>query len=144
MGLIAVVTMTYAAPRLALLVQSQVDMKSIRGLVVVMSFVSAVMVGAMASAAPPRIGDQAPLPLGAVAQGTIAWASANGEWLVLKGGTHLIVPESVNIPRAKLTAPHSVKAYYDRTDRGNVVRLIEVQALHPGSGGGIEGKATQR
>jgi hypothetical protein len=104
-----------------------------------MSFVSAAMVGAMASAAPPRIGDQVPRPFGPMVQGTISWASANGEHLVLKDGMRLIVPQSVNIPRARLTAPHSVKAYYTRTDRGNEVTLIEVLTLQPGSGGGIDG-----
>jgi hypothetical protein len=104
-----------------------------------MSFVSAAMVAAMASAAPPRIGTQVSPTLGPMAQGPIAWASADGEYLRLKNGTRLIVPEGVNVPRSMLTAPHSVKAYYTPTSRGNVVSVIEVQALHPGSGGGIEG-----
>ena len=110
-----------------------------KGLAVVMSFVSAAMVGAMASAAPPRIGDNPPAPFGPMVQGTIAWASADGAQLVLKDGTRLLVPSELNVPRAKLTTFHSVKAYYTRTDRGNVVTMIEVQGLHPGSGGGIEG-----
>jgi len=104
-----------------------------------MGFVSAAMFAAMASAAPPRIGDQPPRPFGPMVHGTIAWASADGEHLVLKDGMRLIVPERVNIPRSRLTAPHAVKAYYTRTDRGNVVTLIEVLALQPGSGGGIGG-----
>jgi len=105
-----------------------------------MSFVSAAMVAAMASAAPPRIGAQAVAPaLGPTAQGTIAWASANGEYLRLKDGTQLIVPESVNVPRAMLTEPHAVKAYYTPTSRGNMVSVIEVLALQPGSGGGSQG-----
>jgi hypothetical protein len=110
-----------------------------KGLVVVMSFVSAAMLGAMASAAPPRIGDRPPAPFGPMVQGTIAWASADGAQLVLKDGTRLLVPLGVNVPRAMLTAPHSIKAYYTRTDRGNVATLVEVLALQPGSGGGIEG-----
>lgn len=105
----------------------------------VISFVSLAMVGAIGAAAPPRIGDQTAPPLGPMVQGTIAWASADGQYLRLKDGTRLIVPDHVNIPRAKLTAPHSVKAFYTPTNRGNVVSVIEVQALHPGSGGGIEG-----
>ena len=113
--------------------------RGFRGLVVVMSFVSAAMVAAMASAAPPRIGAQVSPTLGPTAQGAIAWASANGEYLRLKDGTRLIVPESVNVPRAMLTAPHSVKAFYTPTDSGNVVSVIEILALQPGSGGGSQG-----
>ena len=109
------------------------------GLVVVMSFVSAAMVAAMASAAPPLLGAQVSPTLGPTAQGAIAWASANGEYLRLKDGTELIVPESVNVPRAVLTESHHVKAFYTATSRGNVVSVIEVLALHPGNGGGIEG-----
>src|SRR5262245_46060035 len=101
-------------------------MKSFRGLIGVMSLISFAMVGAIGAAAPPRIGDQ-----GFVVQGTIVWASANGEQLRLKDGTRLTVPQGVNVPRAQLTAPHSVKAFYTPTDRGNVVTLIEVQELHP-------------
>jgi hypothetical protein len=113
--------------------------RGLRGLVVVMSFVSAAMVAAMASAAPPSIGTQVSPTLGPPAQGTIAWASANGEYLRLKDGTQLIVPESVNVPRAMLTQSHHIKAFYTPTSRGNVVSVIEVLALHPGNGGGIEG-----
>ncbi len=113
--------------------------RGLRGLVVVMSFISAAMAAAMASAAPPRIGAQVSPTLGPTAQGTIAWASANGEYLRLKDGMRLIVPQHVNIPRAMLTEGHHVKAFYTRTDHGNVVSVIEVLALQPGSGGGIEG-----
>jgi hypothetical protein len=74
-----------------------------------------------------------------VAQGPIARTNATGTEIVLKNGTRLIVPLTVNIPRALLTAPHSVKAYYVRTPEGNVVTLMEVQALHPGGGGGSSG-----
>ena len=115
------------------------DKQGLRGLVVVMSFASAVMVAAMASAAPPRIGTQISPALGPTAQGTIAWASANGEYLRLKEVTQLFVPESVNVPRAMLTQSHQIKAFYTPTSRGNVVSVIEVLALHPGNGGGIEG-----
>lgn len=104
-----------------------------------MSFVSAAMVAAMAFAAPPRLGTQVSPALGPTVQGTIAWASANGEYLRLKDGTQLIVPQSVNVPRAMLTQSHRVKAFYTPTSRGNVVSVIEVLALHPGNGGGIEG-----
>jgi hypothetical protein len=78
---------------------------------------------------------------GSVVQGTITGANVNadGTELLLKDGTRLIVPPTVNVPHGQLTAPHSVKAYYTRTERGNVVTLIEVQALHPGSGGGSSG-----
>jgi hypothetical protein len=113
--------------------------RGLRGLVVVMSFVSAAMVAAMASAAPPSIGTQVSPTLGPTVQGTIAWASANGQYLRLKDGTQLIVPENVNVPRAMLTQSHHIKAFYTPTSRGNVVSVIEVLALHPGNGGGIEG-----
>jgi len=113
--------------------------RGLRGLVVVMSFVSAAMVAAMASAAPPRVGNTVSPTLGPTVQGTIAWASANGEYLRLKDGTQLIVPESVNIPRSMLTESHHVKAFYTPTSRGNVVSVIEVLALHPGNGGSNDG-----
>ena len=70
-----------------------------------MSFVSAAMVAAMAFAAPPRLGTQVSPALGPTVQGTIAWASANGEYLRLKDGTQLIVPQNDAAPRKKtLTA----------------------------------------
>jgi hypothetical protein len=74
-----------------------------------------------------------------VAQGTIARTNATGTEIVLKSGTHLIVPLTVNIQRALLTAPHSIKAYYVRTPEGNVVTQMEVLTLQPGSGGSNSG-----
>ncbi|HKZ07205.1 MAG TPA: hypothetical protein VJU81_17205 [Methylomirabilota bacterium] len=74
-----------------------------------------------------------------VVQGTIRGTNATGTEIVLKDGTRLIVPLTVNIPRALLTAPHSVKAYYVRTPEGNVVTQMEVLALQPGSGGSNSG-----
>jgi hypothetical protein len=74
-----------------------------------------------------------------VESGSIARTNATSTEIVLKSGTRLIVPLTVNIPRALLTAPHSVKAYYVRTPEGNVVTQMEVQALHPGSGGSNSG-----
>ena len=74
-----------------------------------------------------------------VVQGTIARTNATGTEIVLKDGTRLVVPLTVNIPRALLTAPHSLKAYCVRTPEGNVVTQMEVLALQPGSGGSSAG-----
>jgi hypothetical protein len=97
------------------------------------------VLASVSAARPP--GESSARGGGSVVQGTIASANANadGTELLLKDGTRLIVPRTLNVPRGQLTAPHSVKAYYTSTERGNVVTLIEVQALHPGSGGGSSG-----
>lgn len=74
-----------------------------------------------------------------VVQGTIARTNSIGTELVLKDGTRLIVPSTVNVTHAMLTPPHSIKAYYVRTPEGNVVTQIDVLALQPGSGGSSSG-----
>ena len=78
---------------------------------------------------------------GSAVQGTITWSWANhdGTEIMLKDGTRLAVPLDVNVSRAALTAPHSIKAYVHHENGRKVVTLMEVQALHPGGGGGVAG-----
>ena len=79
--------------------------------------------------APAPVGDQA------MVNGTIGWADARGVDVVLKNGQRLMVPLTVNVRHVLMTPPRSIKAYYTRTLDGDVVNLILVEDLQPGSGG---------
>ncbi len=111
----------------------------LRGLIVAVGFLLAALLDVLgpASASLPRL--MARLPPGSVVQGTIAWASPDGTDILLKDGKRLLVPDGVNVSRAALTPPHSIKAYVRDENGRTVVTLIEIQALHPGAGGGIGG-----
>ena len=112
----------------------------LRGLILAIGFLVAALLDAFGPLPPAPARMAARLPPGfSVVQGTIAAASRDGSEIVLKDGTRLVVPPDVNVSRAALTPPHSIKAYV-RDDNGRkVVTLIEVQALHPGGGGGVAG-----
>ena len=79
----------------------------------------------------------APTPVGeeTMVKGTIRWADERGMDVVLKNGQHLTVPLTINVRHVLLTPPRSIKAYYTRTLDGDVVSLIVVEDLQPGSGG---------
>ena len=77
----------------------------------------------------PGAGDQP------VLQGTIRWADERGIDIYLRNGQHLIVPLTLNVRHVLITPPRIIKAYYERTPDGNVVTLIVVEELQPGSGG---------
>ena len=79
--------------------------------------------------APGQAGDQP------VLQGTIRWADERGIDIYLRNGQHLIVPLTLNVRHVLITPPRTIKAYYERTPDGNVVTLIVVEELQPGSGG---------
>lgn len=114
----------------------------LRGFIVGVGFlVAAVLDGrGPVSALPSLMAPRLP-PGSAVLQGTISWSWANhdGTDIMLKDGTRLAVPLDVNVSRAALTPPHSIKAYVRDENGRKVVTLIEVQALHPGGGGGVAG-----
>ena len=79
----------------------------------------------------------APAPVGeeAVVKGTIGYADERGVDVVLKNGQHLMVPLTINVRHVLLTPPRSIKAYYTHTLDGDLVNLIVVEELQPGSGG---------
>jgi hypothetical protein len=70
-----------------------------------------------------------------VVQGTIRWADERGINIYLRNGQHLIVPLTINVRHVLMTPPRAIKAYYERTAEGDVVTLIVVEELQPGSGG---------
>jgi hypothetical protein len=79
----------------------------------------------------------APAPVGdpAMVKGTIGWADERGVDVVLKNGQRLVIPLTINVRHVLMTPPRSIKAYYTRTLDGDVVNLIVVEDLQPGSGG---------
>src|SRR5512132_3827466 len=79
----------------------------------------------------------APAPVGdpAIVKGTIGWADERGVDVVLKDGQRLVIPLTINVRHVLMTPPRSIKAYYTRTLDGDVVNLIVVEDLQPGSGG---------
>jgi hypothetical protein len=112
----------------------------LRGLIVAVGFLAASLLDVPGPAPLLTQGMAARLPPGsAVVQGTIAWTSGDGTDILLKDGRRLLVPDGVNVSRAALTPPHSIKAYVRDENGRTVVTLIEIQALHPGGGGGIAG-----
>jgi hypothetical protein len=70
-----------------------------------------------------------------VAQGTIAWTNRDASEVVLDNGMRLTVPPSLpNVVRTELNHGRPIKAYYEKRDGQNVVTLMYVQGVHPGSG----------
>ena len=71
-----------------------------------------------------------------VAEGVIDWSNREGTELVLSNGTHLTVPLSVpGVVHTQLKHGRPIKAYYKKNGAENVVTLMFVGGVHPGSGG---------
>lgn len=71
-----------------------------------------------------------------VAEGIIVWSNREGTQLILGSGLHLIVPVSLpGVVHTELKPGRPIKAYYKKEGSENVVTLMFVRGVHPGSGG---------